>query len=127
MKRNILISLVIAILASIFVNTWGSISNVSACVQAPGCLQQQDQPIGKLTTKHYGFPAPYKTTVTFEPNNSNEKASNYAGYASASTTTQPVNYVLIIIDIVFWFALLYLVTMHVPVAKRKAVVATKKS
>ncbi len=109
MKQKILpyvIILVVAILAGTIVNTWSSLSNVSACVQAPGCVDQGKQPLGKLTTHNYGYPSTYKQVVTFKPVNSNEKASNYAGYTSATAETKSTSTVNIIANIIFWLALL---------------------
>lgn len=99
--------LVVALLASYFINTWSSISNVSACIQAPGCIDKNNQPKGKLTVNNYGFPATYKQTVTFSPVNNNEKSSNYAGYSSASSDIKSTNLLDIIIDVIFWMGLLY--------------------
>lgn len=110
MKKKILpylIILLVAILAATAVSTWSSLSNVSACVQAPGCVDQDKQPLGKLATHNYGFPATYKQVVTFSPVNSNEKANTYAGYAPATAETKSTSPVDIIANIIFWFALLY--------------------
>jgi hypothetical protein len=110
MRRRILpyiIIVIISILAGTLISTWDSSRNVSACVHAPGCIEQSKQPLGTLTTRNYGFPSVYRQYVTFEPINNNEKASNYAGYTSATTNTKSTSVVNIIVNIIFWAALLY--------------------
>lgn len=110
MKKKILpylVIIVISVIAGILINTKQSLNNVSACVRAPGCVEQDKQPIGKLTTNNYGFPATYKQVITFEPANSNEKASNYAGYASASAETKSTSVLHIVINVLFWAAVLF--------------------
>lgn len=110
MRKRILpyiVIVVISILAGTLISTWDSLSNVSACVHAPGCIEQDKQPLGTLTTRNYGFPSTYKQDITFEPINSNEKASNYAGYALVTTNTKTTSVINIIVNIIFWAAFLY--------------------
>ena len=107
-KKSLYLTMfVVALLASCFIITTSKLTNVSACVQAPGCIEQNHQPKGVLSVNNYGFPVTYKQTVTFSPVNSNEKASNYAGFASASTDTKTTNVLDIIINITFWLGLIY--------------------
>jgi hypothetical protein len=60
-----------------------------------------------MTTRNYGFPAVYKQTVTFKPANSDQRTRNYAGYASASAVTKASSWPIILVNVVFWFALLF--------------------
>jgi hypothetical protein len=110
MKKKVLpyiVILAVAIVASTLITTWSSISNISSCVHAPGCIDQNKQPHGELITRNYGFPSTYKQTVTFNPINNDEKASNYAGYTTASTETKSTSAINIVINIIFWLALLH--------------------
>lgn len=102
-----LIMLVIAVLAGTLFVTWNSLSNVSACVQAPGCTNRDLQPLGTMTTRNYGFPAVYKQTVTFKPANNDQRTRNYAGYASASAVTKAMSWPIVLVNVIFWFALLF--------------------
>jgi hypothetical protein len=115
--QRLLISLAVAVVLSLSVSTWGTLENVTACVQAPGCKQIEQQPLGKLTTHHYGFPAPYKSTVTFVPTKNDPSKPHYAGYTSAKSVTQPFNIVMVLIDVVFWTALLYSLLRLLPKKK----------
>ena len=102
-----LVIIIISVIAGTLINTKESLSNVSACVRAPGCIDRDKQPLGKLTTNSYGFPATYKQVITFEPVNSNEKASNYAGYASATAETKSTSILGIVINVLFWAVFLF--------------------
>lgn len=97
----------IAILASTLFITWSSLSDVSACVQSPGCIDQNNQPTGKLTTRNYGFPSTYKQVVSFAPNNNDSSMADYAGYTEAKAVTKSTSIINIFINIIFWFGLLY--------------------
>ena len=104
-----IIPLLLAVIFSTFIVTSTTTTNVSACVQSPGCVSLQNQPYGKITVDRYGFPVTYRETVTFQPNNSNQKAANYAGYSSASTTTMQASYIDIAISVLFWLSLLHVI------------------
>jgi len=108
-KKNILIYIIflaVSVVGGALFVTRDSLQNVNACVQAPGCIDQNKQPLGKQTVKSYGFPATYRQVVVFEPTNNKQSDSNYAGYASASAEIKAVK-PLIVVNIIFWFALLY--------------------
>lgn len=113
---------VISILLSTLIITSNSLSNVTACVKSPGCINLDKQPRGKLTIRYYGFPSTYKQTATFYPQNGDERRANYAGYAETRSITKAMSIPNIVINIVFWFALLHtLYSLVVKVLPKKSV------
>lgn len=98
---------VTALLLAIVPVTWQTQNHVSACAQAPGCVFQNQQPVGTLTTRNYGFPATYRQVVSFNPDNNDERSANYAGFAKASIETRGSNTFLAAVNMLFWFTLLY--------------------
>ena len=104
--KNILISLIISVAAGLGITTWSTQENVSACIHAPGCVEQESQPKGKITTVKNGFPSPYRTTVKFEPENNNPNSPDYAGYAEAKATTQNLSPLLALSNILICFAII---------------------
>lgn len=116
--KSHLIILVIAVIASLAVVRTNSMNNVPYCIQSPGCTFNT-QPKGKLTEKRYGFPATYRETVVFRPNNSDQRQPDYAGYASASTEREGFSLPYVLVNIVFWSALLKLIASHVPIRPAK--------
>lgn len=111
--KIIIIALFVSALAAFGINTWTIQSNVTACVHAPGCVLQDKQPVGTETNYKYGFPATYRSSVTFKPNNSDQSSKTYAGYAEATAVTQPTNILLGLMNIIFWFPLMYLASQFI--------------
>lgn len=108
-----LVLLLAASLLSLLFGTSYTRSNVPVCVDTPDC--RYDGPRGELTITRNGFPAVYHELVTFQPANNKEQGPNYAGYAIASKNRQDLNYLNILFNIIFWYALLdllYRSTMH---------------
>lgn len=101
-----LVILIAAVAASTFIVTRSSLTNVSACVQAPGCVDREAQPLGTLTTRNYGFPTAYKQTLTFAPINNDPHLRNYVGYTSTSAVTKAFSWPYLVTNVVFWYALL---------------------
>ncbi|HSW79555.1 MAG TPA: hypothetical protein VLG47_02140 [Candidatus Saccharimonadales bacterium] len=110
---------ILAVLFSACIVRWSSVSNVSACVESPGCANIDKQPLGTLSHRMYGYPLAYRSTVTFEPANNNSKSPNYAGYSSASTELEGFSYVNLAVNFIFWFSLLYMIASHLPKSKSK--------
>ena len=80
-------------------------------------VSQDKQPVGNLINYKYGFPATYKSSVTFKPDNSDQSSKTYAGYTEATAATQPTNILLALTNILFWFPLIYWATRFI-VSKR---------
>lgn len=112
-KRSALF-LVLAIILSTAIVRTHSVSNVTACTQSPACTYPNSMPTGTLTTSQYGYPLHYREVVSFVPVNNNEHAPHYAGFASSSVETQGISKVDIVVNIIFWFALLTSLAMFIP-------------
>lgn len=108
MKRFALVLLAAAIV-SLAIFRVNSISNVPFCHYSAGCVPDAT-PEGKITQQNYGYPLAYRSVQTFNPINNNERAPNYAGYAETKIINESFSLPSIIINIIFWFSLLWLLS-----------------
>lgn len=100
-----LVIVALASLISILSHSFATTSNVPFCIQAAGC-NFSIEPKGQITEQQYGYPLSYKKTSTFTPEHNNQNDPKYAGYAEATTVQQELNVLNILINVVFWSALL---------------------
>ncbi len=119
-KTNLII-LLIAIVPSLAVVRWNTISNVPFCIHSAGC-SFNIMPKGTITERQYGFPVTYRATSIFRPENNNQNDPNYAGYAEAQAERQALILAYVLVNIMFWFALLHLIAKWLP-KKKPAIVA----
>lgn len=104
--KKYLILATLSLVLSLVIIRWHSVGNVSFCINSAGC--RFEDPKGTITVRTYGFPLAYKQTTSFRPNNSNDKAANYAGYAETSIESQSFSIPSVIVSALFWFGLLNL-------------------
>ncbi len=116
--KKYLIILVIAIIPSVLAIRMHSVDNVPFCIDAAGCGSNLE-PKGKVTDRQYGYPLSYKRSSTFIPKNNKQNAPNYAGYAEATTDQQSISIVNMVINVIFWFALLRTLAELLPAKKTK--------
>ncbi len=112
--KQVFILIIVSLALSVGINLWHVRDNVPFCLDSPACNLNME-PKGTITKHYYGYPVNYKAKEIFEPINKDEKKPNYAGFASAETDLQRFNLVNIIINVVFWFALLKLITNLLPI------------
>lgn len=101
--------IVVACLISVLSYTWKTVDNVPFCVNAAGC-NFSIEPKGQITDRQYGYPLSYKKTSTFIPEHNDQNDAKYTGYAEATTEQQKLNVLNIIINTIFWSALLFSLT-----------------
>lgn len=94
-----------AVLISLLTYSTQTISNVPFCIHAAGCNAGME-PKGTITDRQYGFPASYKRTSTFVPVHNNQSDPKYPGFAESTAEQQPLSIVNIVINSIFWSALL---------------------
>ena len=99
-RKQIIIMLAAAFL-SVGIIRWNYVSNVPPCISSPGCNSSE---IGKLTFRRQGYPLIYREVVTFEPN-----SDSPIKYAISTAEPEGFSTVHIIINIIFWYAVLDLV------------------
>lgn len=99
---------IIALLIGVLAQTWKTVNNVPFCVDSAGCNFSYE-PKGEITDHHYGYPLSYKQTSTFVPEHNNQNDAKYAGYAEATTERQKFNGYNILINTIFWSAILFCV------------------
>ncbi|HUP26613.1 MAG TPA: hypothetical protein VM124_03155 [Candidatus Limnocylindrales bacterium] len=116
--KKYLIILAIAFMPSILAFRIHSVDNVPFCIHAAGCSFNLE-PKGKVTERHYGYPLSYKATSTFTLKNNNQSMPNYAGYAEATAEQQALSIVNIVLNVIFWFALLKALAALLPARKLK--------
>jgi hypothetical protein len=114
---RMLLLLVVAIILSLVVIRSNSRSDVPWCIDSPACTFEE-KPVGKATVRQYGYPLTYRQVQSFEPVNNNADSPDYAGYAEVTTETQRMSTTNIVINVVFWFALLKLLADFIPLRKR---------
>ncbi len=119
LKTNLII-LLIAIVPSVGFVRWNTMNNVPFCVQSAGC-SFDIKPKGAVTERFYGFPATYRMTSVFKPVNNNQNDPNYAGYTSASSEQRGFSKLYILVNIVFWVAVLQFLAKWLPKRKPAAV------
>lgn len=83
--------------------------NVPFCINAAGCTFD-NQPKGQVIVRSFGFPVTYRETSVFKPNNGDQNKPNYAGFSSAQSERRGISKAYILVNIVFWFALLKLLS-----------------
>jgi hypothetical protein len=110
--KKLAVVLGLALLLSLAVIRSHSISNVPFCHYAAGC-RPDAQPRGKIATRTYGYPLAYRQVQIFNPANSNEKSRDYAGYAETRVESQAFSLPSVIVNVIFWFALLHLLSRFV--------------
>jgi hypothetical protein len=93
--------LVLAIAFSLLIIRRDGVRNASPCALTPGCVTENTRLSGTITTTSYGFPVAYRTSQAFRP-------TQGADYKEISITQKAVNIPVILIDVLFWFALLEL-------------------
>lgn len=106
---RVLAAIAIAGLIGVLIQTWKTVDNVPFCVNSAGC-NFSIQPKGQITDRNYGYPLSYKQTSTFTPEHNDQNDAKYAGYAEATTERQPFSWYNILINTVFWAALLFSIT-----------------
>lgn len=107
----------IACLISVLSYNWTTTNNVPFCVNSAGC-NFSIEPKGQITDRQFGYPLSYKQTSTFTPEHSDQNDVKYAGYAEATTERQPLNGYNILINTIFWSALLFTVFRLISDARR---------
>lgn len=65
-----------------------------------------NKPYAQVIVRSFGFPVTYRETSVFKPNNSDQNKPNYAGFSSAQSERRGMSKAYILVNIVFWFALL---------------------
>ena len=105
MKRAVIgrLALVtVAIALSLAVFTRDGVRNVSPCDMVPGCVSAPDSHVaGTFITMRNGFPVAYRETQIFQP-------TKGATYKEARLSQEGVKISAIILDVIFWYALLEL-------------------
>lgn len=101
-----LLLIISAALLSLVSYSTQAISNVPFCIHAAGC-HAGTEPKGAITDRQYGFPASYKRTSTFVPIHNNQSDPKYPGFAESTAEQQPFSIVSVIVNIIFWSALLF--------------------
>jgi hypothetical protein len=105
--KKYLIMAAISLALSLGIIRWHSVANISFCQFTAGCRYQD--PKGTITTKIYGYPLAYKQTTSFRPLHNDEKKPDYEGYTETSIETLSFSVPSVLINSLFWFALLHLV------------------
>jgi|GEM_PF-2953193 len=104
MKQKIIARLAlvtVALALSLLVIRRDGLANVAPCEMTPGCVSSNTVVRGTFTTVHYGFPVAYRETKIFRP-------TKNADYQEMRLTQQGVSVSTIILDVIFWYALLEL-------------------
>lgn len=117
--KKYLILIAVAVMLSLVTIRWHSQDGVPFCVNSAGC-QARETLRGKVTTTTYGYPAPYRQVVKFNPANTNEASGGYAGYKEARIETQKFSIINLAANILFWFALLHLASRYIWPIKQQA-------
>jgi len=86
---------------------WTTQENVPFCVQSPGCSFSYE-PKGRLRERQQGFPLSYRVVSTFIPAHNKSDDPKYAGYASAQSERQGFSLPYVLMNVLFWTALLKL-------------------
>lgn len=109
--------IVIAGLIGVLSYSQTTVNNVPYCVNSAGC-DFSIEPKGQITDRQHGYPLSYKQTSTFLPEHNDQNDAKYAGYAEATTERQPFNGSNILINTVFWSALLFTIFRLISDIKR---------
>jgi len=107
-KKIALITL-LSVVLSFAIIRWHSVENVPFCHYSAGCAADAN-PKGDIKVTTYGYPLAYRQVEKFNPKNSNESAPNYAGFAEAKVEDPNFSPASAIANIIFWFALLHLLS-----------------
>lgn len=107
--KKIVVVLVLAVVLSLASSTSVTFSNTAPCAGAISC-DSTDLPRGELTTIERGFPRPHKTEQIFKPD---AKSRSQGAYAEARSGAEGINYFSVGVNVVFWFALLYLLAQFI--------------
>ena len=116
--KKLLAIAALSLLLGLVIIRWHSVKNVSFCIQVAGC--QNQEPKGTVTTRTYGFPLAYKEVSSFRPNNNDENAANYAGYAETSNENLSFSVPSVLMNTVFWFGVLNLLAPLIKQRRPKA-------
>jgi hypothetical protein len=103
-SRIQLLSLIIAIILGAFITRTETRYNTMPCALTAGC-GYSNQELGNLSTRKQGFPLAYKELVTFQPTQNNR-------YAETSMQLEQDSGPTIIVNTIFWFALLELIRSY---------------
>jgi hypothetical protein len=103
----------VSLALSLLIIRWHSIDNVPFCHYSAGCTPAAT-PRGKITVTTYGYPLSYRQVQGFSPSNSSESSPNYTGYAYTRVENLGFSLPSLVMDAVFWFALLSLLSRYVP-------------
>jgi len=101
-----LLLIISAALLSVLTYSTQTIRNVPFCIHAAGCNAGME-PKGAITDRQYGFPVSYKRTSTFVPIHYSQNDPKYPGFAESTAEQQPLSVINIMINILFWSALLF--------------------
>lgn len=115
-KMKHLIVLAIALLLSIAPMSWKTLENVPFCIKSAGCNGSME-PKGTVAEYKYGYPLSYRETSTFTPINNDQSSPKYVGYAEATTIRQNFDLLSIVINTIFWYALITSLLKLLPVKK----------
>lgn len=110
--KKIAILLAVSLVLSLGIVRWNTIDNVPFCHYSAGC-QPDVEPQGKITVRNYGYPLEYRQVQIFEPANDNENSPDYAGYAETRVENLQFSLPSLLMNIVFWFALLHLLAQFI--------------
>ena len=112
-SNNPILLLLVSLILSAGIIHWHSVGNVPFCLDSPVCRFDME-PTGTIKKLYFGYPLSYKITSTFYPINNDANKPNYAGFAQASAEPQKFTVINIFINVLFWFALLRLITALIP-------------
>lgn len=119
---RVTIQLVLAVLLSTCISRTSWLSPVSPCIHAPGCIDSSGL-VGKASTQYRGFPVAYRETTSFMPTNHHR----YAIVSEEAATTNVMGTITtVLINVVFWYALLEVISCGlVPIARKKMATGEK--
>ncbi len=107
--QKIAVITLLSVVLSFGIIRWHSVENVAFCHYSAGCAPDAN-PKGDIKVTDYGYPLSYRQVEKFNPNNSDESAPDYAGFAEAKVENPNFSLASAIANIVFWFALLHLLS-----------------
>jgi hypothetical protein len=117
--KKYLIIAALALVLSLAVIRWNTEENVPFCVNSAGCSATNTLR-GDVTTTTYGYPSTYRQVEKFVPANTNETSGGYAGYKEAQIEREGLSIPKIVSNVVFWFALLHLLSRFIKHPKIKS-------
>lgn len=113
--KKVAVLLIVSILLSVGIVRWQENKNVPFCINTAGCRGAETidgkKIIGDVKVTNFGFPLEYRHVERFRTQNPpNPRDTDQSGYSETELASPSFSLPSIIINVIFWFALLHLLS-----------------